>query len=100
MENASKKKEYRRSNIAYKLVYELIKKRKAEHPELEAIHSHVYLSNKTMYNMFLRFQYSVEQTNKISDNSILNELFPVEGLALVSIPISKYIQLFEHNMKG
>jgi len=100
LENASTKKEYRRSNIAYKLVYELIKKRKSQHPELETIHSHVYLSNTTMYNMFLRFQYLVEKTNKVSENSILNELFPVEGLALVSIPIKKYIELYEFNMKS
>lgn len=98
LENASTKKEYRRSNIAYKLVYELIVKRKNEYPELETIHSHVYLSNKAMYNMFLRFQYEVEQINKIKEDSILNKEFPVEGMALVSIPISKYISLYNKNM--
>lgn len=99
LENANTKKEFRRLNIAYKTVYELIKMRKAQYPELTTIHSHVYLSNKTMYNMFLRFQYNVDKTVLINDPE-LERQFPVEGLALVSITIKKYLELFETNMSN
>ena len=100
LENASTKKGHRQKNIAYKLVCDLIKTRKSEFPELEKIHSHVYLSNKVMYGMFLRFQYEVEKVNRIPASSVLHEVFPVEGLALVSIPIQKYIDLYNYNMEN
>lgn len=98
LENASTKIEYRKSNIAYTLVYKLIKERKREYPELDTIHSHVFLSNESMYNMFLRFKYDVDQTNLLDPQSILNQKFPVKGLALVSIPIDNYIELYDYNM--
>ena len=97
LEHASTKKDYKRLNIAYRLVYELIKQRKEEWPDLEVIHSHVYLSNKVMYNMFIRFEYSVVKTILLKDKE-LNNLFPIEGIALVSIPIEKYLSFFEKSM--
>ncbi|NND77511.1 MAG: hypothetical protein HKN39_04960 [Flavobacteriales bacterium] len=97
LENANTKEGFKRQNIAYRLVYELIKKRKEEYPELETIHSHVYLSNKVMYNMFVRFQYQVEKSVILEDED-MKKIFPIKGLALVSIPISKYLSLFEENM--
>ncbi|MEM7163018.1 MAG: hypothetical protein AAF487_11335 [Bacteroidota bacterium] len=98
LENAGTKKEYRQLNVAYTLVYELIKKRLSEHPSLKTIHSHVFLSNEIMYNMFLRFQYKVLQQNLLPSGSELNHTFPVKGVALVSIGIREYIDLYEKNM--
>lgn len=98
LENASTLQRMRRKNVAYRLVYELIKQRQAEFPELEIIHSHVYLSNQGMYDMFMRFQYTVEIEKRVPISSRLNRNFPVKGIALVSIPINKYLELFEKFM--
>ena len=99
LENANTKQEYKRHNIAYRLVYELIKKRKEEYPDLEMIYSHVYLSNKVMYNMFIRFEYLVVKKIFVEDKDLM-KLFPIEGIALVSIPIEKYVSLFEENLSN
>jgi len=97
LENASTNQAHRRSNIAYRLVYNLIKMRKRQFPDLETIHSHVFLSNKIMYNMLVRFHYKVEETKEIPLDSHLMALFPIRGLALVSIPIETYTNNFENH---